>query len=86
MRLNRTQEYLELTVNLLADNDLSPCQCDDLDEYEDLVFEAVEKVYGPPNASQRSIVKRWVREDWEQFLSGWFRDNADSDWIDSLLD
>ena len=76
MRLNMTQEYLELTVNLLADNDLSPCQCDDLDEYEDLVLDAAEKVYGPPNASQRSIVKRWVREDWEQFRLEEERDNG----------
>jgi hypothetical protein len=76
MRLNRTQEYLELVVNILADKGLSPCQCDDLDEYEDLVFDAAEKAYGPPNASQRSILKRWVREDWEQDMIEIDRDNG----------
>jgi len=39
MRLNRTQEYLELAVNLLADKGLSPCQCDDFDEYEEALIE-----------------------------------------------
>jgi hypothetical protein len=67
MRLNRTQEYIELTVYLMDDKGISPCQCEDFDEYEDLVFDAAEKAFGPPNASQKSVLRKWLRDDWAQY-------------------
>jgi hypothetical protein len=44
---------------------------------------------GEARFANRSFETKTGVVEWssdEEVLSGWFRDNADSDWIDSLLD
>ena len=68
--MTNVQEYIEAAVRTLErDGSVSPYLHDDYDNYEDAALDVVQASIGAPNAAQKSSMRKWLREDWDNYVS-----------------